>query len=254
MTIERLNEDQIRCVLTGEDLEKRQIRLSELAYGTEKARALFHDLMQQAAKQCDFHVDNVPLMIEAIPMEHGALVLIVTKVDDPEELDTRFSSFGPAIDPPSFGDAGDMPSAFEQLIDSIRRSYVAGGEEREGGAPSTERRAKEEQAASIQKMRDYMLRNRLFSFKSLSDVCGVAAHVAPLFTGKSALYYAGDEKLYYLFLSMNNVEEVGAMQHVLAAVSEFGTAQMSSYARHQQLSEHAKCIFAENALQQLAAI
>ena len=37
MKIEKINENQIRCTLTRQDLEDHQIRLSELAYGTEKA-------------------------------------------------------------------------------------------------------------------------------------------------------------------------------------------------------------------------
>lgn len=38
MKIEKVNENQIRCTLTREDLAERQIKLSELAYGTEKAK------------------------------------------------------------------------------------------------------------------------------------------------------------------------------------------------------------------------
>ena len=36
MKIEKINENQIRCTLTKEDLDSHQIRISELAYGTEK--------------------------------------------------------------------------------------------------------------------------------------------------------------------------------------------------------------------------
>ena len=49
MKIEKVNDNQIRCTLTREDLAERQIKLSELAYGTEKAKLLFRDMMQQAA-------------------------------------------------------------------------------------------------------------------------------------------------------------------------------------------------------------
>ena len=35
------------CTLTREDLENHQIRISELAYGTEKAKKLFRDMMQR---------------------------------------------------------------------------------------------------------------------------------------------------------------------------------------------------------------
>ena len=34
-------------------------------------------------------------MIEAIPASSDSIVLIITKVEDPEELDTRFSKFTP---------------------------------------------------------------------------------------------------------------------------------------------------------------
>ena len=98
MKIEKINENQIRCTLTREDLELHQIRLSELAYGTEKAKKLFRDMMQQAQVQFGFEADNIPLMIEAIPVNMDSIILIITKVEDPEELDTRFSKFTPYKD------------------------------------------------------------------------------------------------------------------------------------------------------------
>lgn len=48
MKIEKVNENQIRCTLTREDLASRELKISELAYGTEKAKSLFRDMMQQA--------------------------------------------------------------------------------------------------------------------------------------------------------------------------------------------------------------
>ena len=96
MKIEKLNENQIRCTLTRADLAERQLQLSELAYGTEKAKSLFHDMMQQAAFEFGFEAEDIPLMIEAIPASSDSIVLIITKVEDPEELDTRFSKFAPS--------------------------------------------------------------------------------------------------------------------------------------------------------------
>ena len=96
MKIEKLNENQIRCTLTHADLAARHLKLSELAYGTEKAKSLFRDMMQQASFDFGFEADNIPLMIEAIPSSADSIVLIITKVEDPEELDTRFSRFTPS--------------------------------------------------------------------------------------------------------------------------------------------------------------
>ena len=41
MKIERVNENQIRCTLNQADLASRQLKISELAYGSEKAKELF---------------------------------------------------------------------------------------------------------------------------------------------------------------------------------------------------------------------
>ena len=47
MKIEKINDNQIRCTLTHADLAARHLKLSELAYGTEKAKSLFRDMMQR---------------------------------------------------------------------------------------------------------------------------------------------------------------------------------------------------------------
>jgi adapter protein MecA 1/2 len=117
--IERVNENQIRCTLTKEDLENRQIKLSELAYGTEKARDLFRDMMQQANSEFGFEANNgIPLMVEAVPLSGGNIILMITKVEYPEELDTRFSKFTEIEDFDVFGAAEKM-EAKSQGVDDI---------------------------------------------------------------------------------------------------------------------------------------
>ena len=86
MKIERINDNQIRCTLTGEDLADRHLKLSELAYGNDKAKRLFRDMMQQASYELGFEADDIPLMIEAIPLSGGSIMLNVTKVEYPEEM------------------------------------------------------------------------------------------------------------------------------------------------------------------------
>ncbi len=117
MKIEKINDNQIRCTLTKADLEDRQIRLSELAYGTEKAKDLFRDMMQQANYEFGFEADNIPLMMKAIPVSADSIILIITKVEDPEELDTRFSKFTPFGGPA--GDNAQPPLEFEGADDII---------------------------------------------------------------------------------------------------------------------------------------
>lgn len=123
MKIEKINENQIRCTLTRADLEARKIRLSELAYGSEKAKDLFRDMMAQAYQDCGFEVNNIPLMIEAVPVSMDQLVLIITKVQDPEELDTRFSRFS-SDDPQRSGSSGtctDALSGADDILNLIKK-------------------------------------------------------------------------------------------------------------------------------------
>ena len=111
MKIEKVNDHQIRCTLTKEDLADREIKLSELAYGTDKAKDLFRDMMQQASFEFGFEAEDIPLMIEAIPLNADCIVLIITKVEDPDELDTRFSKFAPSVRE----DGGDL----DEMMDSV---------------------------------------------------------------------------------------------------------------------------------------
>lgn len=98
MKIEKINDNQIRCTLNRQDLQSRELKISELAYGTQKAKDLFHDMIEQADREFGFSADDMPLMIEAIPVSVDCIVLVITKVEDPEELDTRFSRFAPSDD------------------------------------------------------------------------------------------------------------------------------------------------------------
>ena len=114
MKIEKINDSQIRCTLNKDDLIDRELKISELAYGTEKAKELFRDMMQQASCEFGFEADDIPLMIEAIPISSECLILVITKVDDPDELDTRFSKFtADTDDDSSDSDSDDEPYADE---------------------------------------------------------------------------------------------------------------------------------------------
>lgn len=251
MKIEKINDNQIRCILTREDLEQRQIRLSELAYGSEKAKSLFQDMMRQAAFQFGFQVENMPIMIEAIPLSSDSIVLVVTKVENPEELDARFSSFGPSIQN-SLGRAGGEGSPlspFEQLLEGLKKDLAA---VQAGGASSGPE--KKGQGQDMAAVRRYLFTHRLFSFPSLRDLVQAASLTGSLFKGTSALYQNPSDRKYYLFLTMPDMDTVKAMQHVLAVISEYGHSEPISYAREQHLKEHCVVICPENALTMLSSV
>ncbi len=96
MQIEIVGNNRVKCTLTSEYLKSRWIDIDDLAYGTEAATNLFRDIMEEAKAKfgIDFKAgENHPIMIEAVPMGEGSLAVFISKVDDADELDTRFSRF-----------------------------------------------------------------------------------------------------------------------------------------------------------------
>ncbi len=248
MKIEKVNDNQIRCILTAEDLAERQLRLGELAYGSEKARKLFRDMMQQAAYQFGFDVENIPLMIEAIPLSAESIALIVTKVENPEELDTRFSNFGPSIQNSGRENDSSALTPIEQLLSAVRRGASI------QDAAAQEASSEGGESDEVARLRLYMMTHRLYLFDSLSDAVDAARAAGPAFDGESALYHDPEQDLYCLFLSLRDAEHVRQRQDVLAALTEFGRPEPASTAREEHLKEHCRILIASGALGQLARI
>jgi adapter protein MecA 1/2 len=250
MKIEKINENQIRCTLTRQDLEHHQIRLSELAYGTEKAKQLFRDMMQQAQIQFGFEADNIPLMIEAIPVNMDSIILIITKVEDPEELDTRFSKFAPfkgkesASDTIQFDGADNIIDIFQKLCESKLKNHASRQEE----AAQTEGTSGNN---SSQEMANVNLL-RLFAFGSLDDVINAAHGLNGFFTGSNTLYKDNASGDYLLVLHQGECtpEEFNKVCNIL---SEYGKGRAFTPAGEAYLQEHGELI-SPNALTQLALL
>lgn len=240
MKIEKLNDNQIRCTLTRADLDDRQLKLSELAYGSEKAKSLFHDMMQQAAFEFGFEANDMPLMIEAIPASSDSIVLIITKVEDPEELDTRFSRFAPSLSdtadkkkPPVL----DKLEGAEQLLDILDKVKNAVAK-----APESESKP-EPAKPSV----------RLFSFSNLSSVIEAAHLLAPMYDGSNTLYKDAKCCLYLLAVHQSGLSATD-FNRICNMLTEYGSMEKTVPASLAYLEEHCELIVSESAIQRLAAI
>ena len=235
MKIEKLNENQIRCTLTHADLAARHLKLSELAYGTEKAKSLFRDMMQQASFDFGFEAEDIPLMIEAIPLNADCIVLIITKVEDPEELDTRFSRFAPSVTEDSDDDSDE--STADEVLDLFRRI-----QNEEAAAETPAAPAPEENDA---------VRSRLFRMDTLNQVINAAGVAAGHYHGFSTLYHEEGNDGYYLILTQGE-EDREVFDRVCNVISEYGIPKRSTPASLTFLEEHCSTLIAEHALQRLS--
>ncbi|MBO5208588.1 MAG: adaptor protein MecA [Lachnospiraceae bacterium] len=250
MKIEKVNEHQIRCTLTREDLADRELKISELAYGTEKAKSLFRDMMQQAAYECGFEAEDIPLMIEAIPLNAECIVLIITKVEDPEELDTRFAKFAPSVHGDSEEDEDDILDTFAdsagEVLDMLRKmenqSQTTTASEPSEAAPASKGRAP--QVCDL---------SRIFSFASISDVARLAHVINPIYQGYSSLYKNKNNKNYLLAIVPSGMllSEWESVCHILC---EYGNQEPSSMEKKSYLDEHYDVILADKAIPSLAKI
>ena len=230
MKIEKINDNQIRCTLTREDLENHQIRISELAYGTEKAKKLFRDMMQQAQIQFGFEADNIPLMIEAIPVSTESIILIITKVEDPEELDTRFSKFAPFR-------GNDI---FQKLYEAKMKSTQT-----KDGKSAQNTGAKENDDTQVPDVNLI----RLYEFDTLDDVIAAAHGLNGYFTGANTLYKDPADELYKLVLHQSSLSPED-FNRVCNILTEYGQGKAFSLSGEAYLTEHGELI-SDSALQQL---
>lgn len=261
MKIEKVNDNQIRCTLTREDLAERQIKLSELAYGTEKAKMLFRDMMQQAAYEFGFEADDIPLMIEAIPLSADTIILLITKVEYPEELDTRFSRFSDPDPEDIYEDfASGSPAASQSesaddilgLFKKMQEEHKsAGKEQRKDGSfvPSEDGKSTKEEHP-VQVLVDI---TKLFVFKDLSEVTHLAHILDGFYMGNNDLYKNEANHRYYLVVSKSS-QSPEAFNKVCNILSEYASQQAYTPAAGAFFNEHYQIIMKGNALQTLAAL
>lgn len=254
MKIEKISERQIRCTLSKKDLVDRELRLSELAYGTDKAKELFRELMQQASCELGFEADDIPLMIEAIPVSNECLVLVVTKVDDPEELDTRFSKFTDDAIGDYECDEDDIEDEFDDdgvincfgKIDDLLDSSDVEEDSfmplpKAIGSDSFEIATDDSRTEPCEKVK------RVYVFNSLEDVIKVSSIVQPNFQGDSCLYKNPSNAMYYLILE-NYADNADNFSRVCGVVSEYGQLEKTTYASFCHYEEHFKTIVPTNAV------
>lgn len=265
MKIEKVNDQQIRCTLTKSDLADRELKISELAYGTEKAKNLFRDMMQQASYEFGFDAEDIPLMIEAIPLNSECIVLIITKVEDPEELDTRFSKFAPSVHDNDASDneindtihsisegADDVLDLFKKIHQGKFANILEDEQEENTDVERSSKSKKARLLAPASITADIDL-TKLYSFDSLETLSRVSLILSDFYTGINTLYKNNDSGKYTLVVSKSShtPEQFNKICNIL---SEYGLSEKFASASGAYLEEHFEPLLKDNALQALATL
>lgn len=271
MKIERISENQIRCTLSKNDLTERHLKISELAYGSDKAKELFRDMMQQANIDFGFEADDIPLMIEAIPTSRDSLVLVITKVDNPEEFDEKFSRFGIQADDydeidyeeeeecdesSNILDSPEIVDCFQQLHELIEEAgSKEGSDSSHEFIPLSEALRNNKQKKKERKKKkpeDIKEKLRVFSFVSLDSIIEVARLVGPTYSGKNTVWKDEAANRYYLLLNRGGAKS--GFQSACSIISEFGKEELVTYASQDYYNEHFCLVVKDKALTQLGML
>ena len=254
MKIEKVNENQIVCTLSSQDLINNKIKLSELAFGTENAKQFFQNIMVKAQKDVGFNGLNTPLMVEAVPQLPDCLKLIITKVngnnseeaaDDEQGLDIRFQSMDGVLN----------------LFRKLRKSKDL------KGSPSGQKSDNKGKAATspMQSMiYDSIMgtapeRNNEFAeplteafrFASVDGIIPAAKALQNCFDGENSLYKDGSSGEYLLIMH-SNCELPEEFNKICNILSEYSIPVSCSQSTESYLKEHGNSMIEGNALQILS--
>ncbi len=164
MRFEKINEDKLKIIVTADDLLERGVELSDLKYGNKETNDLFQTIIQEAVFECEFDINNRPVLVEAIPLSMGTIEVVVTRINEEEMADEI---------------AGKI-----DLINKIR--------EKPNHKNRIDRQEKEEIKPTKEK--DIVL----LKFNDLDDLCNASKVAINYFDGNDKLYKYEDN--YYLIL------------------------------------------------------
>ena len=165
--------------------------------------------------------------------------MIITKVEDPEELDTRFSKFTPA------GDSDTLNSNVLEKLQGADEFFDLLNKVKEVASEAKDPEPKETVPA---------FPVRLFSFDTLDSVIEASRLLAPFYTGANTLY-KDEENNNTFILALAPAD--GADQEfnkVCNMLSEYSSPEKGDSSVLAFLEEHCKIIVSADAIQKLSTI
>lgn len=244
MNYEKLNNNQVRFLLNKEDLDSRNLNLSSLTYGSQPVKDLFQEISDIALKEFNFDVSTSPVSIDAVPISDDELEIIISKDSDPEELDTRFSSFTPSqsdLDEaisnkthnPSAKDVLDLLSAFNDTIATL--------------ANKSNNAIDSKNQSSDKKESLY----KVFIFHDINILINLSKKIKEKYHGKSSLYEK--EHTYYLIIDNNSLSNQEFNQ-ICNIICEFGDSTRYNNISVSSMMEHYDLVIKNKTFEELSQI
>ena len=236
MRIDKINDNQIKCILTEKDLAERNLNLREMSYNSAEIRNLFAEVIRYAYKNFGFDANNVPLKIDVIPLRTSA-VLFITKVEEPEELNPSYSHFSPAVyekmKNPAKEENSDLSDSFRNLINAL---FPAEGSDL---SDNTEDGTNFATDSTI-----------VFAFDKVGDVIDACRAISSTYDHLSSLYFDESRKVYFLKLYTEGEPDGNFRQNCINLL-EYGSNVPADKFFESYLAEHARLLAEKDAVHRL---
>ena len=236
MRIDKINDNQIKCILTEKDLAERNLNLREMSYNSAEIRNLFAEVIRYAYKNFGFDANNVPLKIDVIPLRTSA-VLFITKVEEPEELNPSYSHFSPAVyekmKNPAKEENSDLSDSFRNLINAL---FPAEGSDL---PDNTEDGTNFATDSTI-----------VFAFDKVGDVIDACRAISSTYDHLSSLYFDESRKVYFLKLYTEGEPDGNFRQNCINLL-EYGSNVPADKFFESYLTEHARLLAEKDAVHRL---
>lgn len=96
MKIEKVDDNKVKITLSFEELEMRNITLSDIEKNNAAAKNLFTSLIEETNLDEDFKFENSQLFIEASADNNNTFILTITKIEDLPDIN-KYSRQNPKV-------------------------------------------------------------------------------------------------------------------------------------------------------------
>ncbi len=250
MRFEKINENKLKIELTKEDLIAHNIKISDIAFGSDNSRKLLHDIMAQAFEELNFEPDNLPLVIEAVPTSGFSINIFITKIQDENELEENLGKVAKQNEKNLEG-----LNLLEKFTNEFEQAFKNKFSEKEtGDNPNQKELASNKdgnKSPSFQQKSILEKTEIIYKFVSLDDVIDLSHVLKDSYTGKTILYK--HEDVFYLFLNARGYEKVDVVKLRLT-LDEFGDFVSTHKVAQGFLNEHGMVILKSDVFKKLGKV
>lgn len=214
MKFEKLNENKIRIILNNQDLIDKNIDFNTFMANSIEAQDLFLDMLEEAEEKVGFKTKDYKLKIEALAIESGEFVIIITRFTNTTNIQNSDMKH------PEEAQSNPVTLSKSKKITAKRRTVM----------PNSD--------------------CLVYTFNSFDDVCNFSNHMTKFenYQGiaKSIQLYTYNSKYYLAFSKINTTHL--KIRSFYATITEFGTYVSNPDLFMRKLSERGAIVMKNNAI------